>query len=83
MCTTSDQPCSAATCTGVRPSLDGASAAEPPMRASSFTASTRFQAAAKYSGVQPSRSRAAGSQPCEVERHETRRAYNLGLRAYT
>ena len=69
--------------------MEGASAAEPPMRASSLTASSRFHAAARYSGVQPSRSRAAGSQPCEAERLwgkilgalEILEAEPLGLRA--
>jgi hypothetical protein len=61
----SSQPCSAAACAGVRPSLLRAQAGHP-SASSASTASPRFQAAAQYSGVQPSRSRAAGSQPCRA-----------------
>lgn len=61
--------CSAATCTGVRPSPDLTRGSHPRSRASVRTVSSRFQAAAQYSGVQPSRSSAAASQPCSGSAH--------------
>jgi len=65
----STQPCSAATCTGVRPSRLFCHEGHP-RRSSCRTASTWFQAAAQYSGVQPSLSFTAAAHPCHGPANE-------------
>jgi hypothetical protein len=60
-CIKSTQPCSAATCTAVRPSSERRLEGQC-RRSSRRTASVRFQAAAQYSGVHPSRSTTAQVQ---------------------